>query len=275
MSDVNTCEEISLFDIWRILVKHKITFWVVFFIIFLLGILFVFYAQKNYDFTQVVTVANYTDESGRGMPVKSIDYISKKITATFLPKAVANYNTAHKAQIDARSINIVTAPLADTSISLSTKGMLAKQPFYAEVFANIISQLKAETNPIISYRKKELEAYSQTLEDIANKEAASDKETAAALSSNATESTAKFFMISAIQKQNNLLAQVAEKIKDAKLKESSLYQTEASTDLTVAAAGPSRSVLIILSAVIGLIFGFFAVFIKEFLVKFKQQSVEK
>jgi hypothetical protein len=276
MSDVNTYEEISLFDIWRIVVKNKKTFWLAFLLVFIFGGLTILTSPKKYEFSQVINLANYMDDAGRVTLVESVDYIKSRMSSISLPAAVNTYNSAHGANINSATIAISVDPVNDVLLNLSAKGSINQQGMFTELFSNIISQLKAETNPTIQEHKQYLAGYLSSLEGqwaMLNKRNENGSDVGTKFD-NTSESIAKLFLIASFQNRANLLLQVLDRVKDTKFKLNLLHPTAVVTTFFAKPIGPSRMVLMILLAVVGAIVGFFAVFIREFLVKFKQQSVE-
>lgn len=254
-------EQISFFDLVKILQKHKILFWVTFLLVVAGGIYASCIASSKSGYVQAIKIAGYVGRKGEVSFINDKTLITK-MQNIYLPMAQKSYCTKHACGksypgnvsaslgLDGGSSESIGFNItADNSvIYLSGKGSDAQQDAYRELFKIVLSEVQSDTAPIYESFKHNLTEYitkaRQYLSD-----------------SNINEGATP------------LSLKALEDLKKAEFILSTLHNSHFDSEFMVSPAkAVSRSALIILFAIVAFIAGFIAVLFAEFVSKVKTEK---
>lgn len=249
---------ISLLDIFNVVSKHKIFFWINFSIIFIIGVVFIVTKSPQYTYTQIIELPSYYDNKEK-MLVWPYELVVEKIRKFYLPAAEFEYNSNHKDKMMRSTGDAMVAKDVGGYLSLSLKGPMEVGDAYKKILSIVLKKLHDESAVILNERANYLKSILTNLQKQKN----------------------DIGKVLSIKKVDNFITyeyirsgmQVEQRINDINYRLELLQQAKASelmrSNLPV---GPSKKFLLVLSIFVSLLFSFFAVFIVEFAAKNKNKT---
>lgn len=262
MNNYSDIDAISLLDIWRLLAKRKILFWTIFLLIFIGGSIFTITKTPQYNYTQLIELPSYVEKETL-VAVWSCDLAAEKINKFYFPFAVAKYNAAHPDKIvHLNGGSLTLKNVSGSYLSLSMKGPVAAKDVYKEILQTVIDSMRIEIAPVFENKTNYLQATMENLQNQKNNIIRSEK----LLKAKKDGVTSSLLH----NEYTRTLIKIDQQILDINYKLSFLRQVTA-TDLirSTYPVDPSKTVMFTLFILLGLMFGFFAVFVVEFISKNK------
>jgi hypothetical protein len=253
-------DEISLYELWNVIVKRKILFYLVFVVIFITGILIALLSPKHYQYTQGIKIASYYDD-GKTVTLQNPKAIASKITALYLPTILNQYNI--------KDADISTNDLGDSVVVLSAKGLLQNKAAYSEIFKAILARLGKE-------EKHSLQAIKNSF---TNQLARLNKESESQINFNQTLAKKRKINLQDLALQHVILNQKQENYADLAANIAQVQRnlntlhTSHFISTMIRSAEPvriSKLALVVLFIIAAFILALFAVFIAEFFAKARQ-----
>jgi hypothetical protein len=253
--DIN--DVISMLDIWNVLKKHTLLFWVAFFVVFVTSAIFISKKASQYNYTQIIELPSYM-ENKTVVPVWPYGLVAEKITKFYLPAAEAKYNSVHKDKFVHLSNDSVEINNIGGALSLSLNGSLDAENVYKEMLQMVLESLRAETSSKLNEISDYLNEVLVKLQ-VQKKRIIGDIKLLNLEKNNAVVALLGNEYMSAV-------ISVDERANDINYDLKSLRQASAS-DLvrSISPVGPSKMVLLVLFVFASLIISFFVVLITEFI----------
>lgn len=258
MNDYLETDTISLLDVWHILRKRKILFLTVFLLIFIIGSVFTITKSQQYNYVQLIALPSVEDKA-----VWSYELAAEKINKFYFPLAVAKYNANHPDKIVyLNSDSLTLKDTGGTYLSLSMTGTVNAKDIYKEILQTVLDNLRVETALVLENKTNYLKTIIENLQT--QKENIIHSEGLLKSKKNGADD------LLLRNEYARTLIQIDQQIGDINYKLSSSQQAMAS-DLIRSPfpVGPSKTVMFTLFLLLGLMFGFFAVFVAEFVDKNK------
>jgi hypothetical protein len=158
MENYSDEETISLHDMWLVLAKRKRLFWVSFITFIILGVVFTFSTTPQYEYTQIMSVARYMDDSGNLQLVEPLEATSTRVSKVYLPKVLQEYNASHQAQPWYITENDLTVkPLGDSYLIISFRSDDKNLAKYSEVLRGVIQNITTDLGFLLKQRADSLQ----------------------------------------------------------------------------------------------------------------------
>lgn len=143
--------EISLIDIWLLIVKRKRLFWITFFIVFVAGLVFTLLRPTiNHEITSVIEIGHII-RNGELTPLESPETTMAKLKNAFLPKVLEEYET----KIPLTNFSI---PRESNLVIMSTKSEVSNINQVKKFHSELSRLLRSEHNRLIRPYRLRLEA---------------------------------------------------------------------------------------------------------------------
>ncbi|CAL7963103.1 conserved hypothetical protein [Gammaproteobacteria bacterium] len=263
---------INLVDIWKKLVQHKRIFWSVFFAVFIVGGTKVLLTPPKYGFSQVIEIGKSPDERGQNTINVDLGETIKKIKKVFYPAAVRAYNLQTAKKVGADEKTLVAENVGNGALLLSMNGTLKDFDRCKFVLHKIVEGFSNDTREYIDYRRKTLSDAKLNLE----RRLVETNNFYKAMTAKYFEGVAKKKDMVSVESriitmylndQNSLMIQLSNNINMLQAQIMGTYNTRVISDLIISdkSDGPSKFVLLILTAMVALFSAFFAVFVVDFI----------
>jgi uncharacterized protein involved in exopolysaccharide biosynthesis len=266
-------EEISLYDIWNKLVQYKKVFWVIFFATFILGAAKVLSTPKKYNFSQMIEIGKIANAYGDNTQVITLSNAGVKIERLFFPKAKQAYNLHAANKVYGKLVvrkGDETGKFGSSGdrnvgsiLVLSVDDEFFRLDGYKYIFQQAVNDLRNETK-YVDLRVQSLTSFKKDLENrlaILNNKNVNIKEMGGKRS---------------LIKIDELSTTVANLMNDISILQAQIdgtYNTRIISDFVVSdgPVGISRLVLLFLSTIASLFFGFFSVFVVDYIVRVRKK----
>ena len=275
-------EFISLYDIWKKLVQYKKVFWGVFFTVFIIAGTKVLLTPPTYTFSQVIEIGKSPDERGVNTINVNLDEVTKKIKKVFFPRAIRAYNAQAVKKIYISDKSLMAESVGNGALILSMNGQLKDFDKYKFILQQVVAGFSEDTKEYIDYRRKTLTDAKFNLErrlvqtnsfynDMTKKYFS---EVGKRKNSVSVESK---IITMYLNDQNSLMIQLSNNINMLQAQIVGTYNTRVISDVIVSdePVSLSKSVLLILVAMVALFLGFFGVFIMNFMVIARDVKISK
>ena len=275
-------EFISLYDIWKKLVQYKKVFWGVFFTVFIIAGTKVLLTPPTYTFSQVIEIGKSPDERGVNTINVNLDEVTKKIKKVFFPRAIRAYNAQAVKKIYISDKSLMAESVGNGALILSMNGQLKDFDKYKFILQQVVAGFSEDTKEYIDYRRKTLTDAKFNLE-----------RRVVQTNSFYNDMTKKYFsevgkrknsvsveskiITMYLNDQNSLMIQLSNNINMLQAQIVGTYNTRVISDVIVSdePVSLSKSVLLILVAMVALFLGFFGVFIMNFMVIARDVKISK
>ncbi len=273
-------DEINIFDLWLIIVKHKKLFWLIFIIILVLGLAFAIMKPKKYEYTQAIQIATHLNDSGETVPFIASQAVMAKIQNIYLPiifnqYAKSNLSQANELSAKSISVNDLNSPNMDSGlIAISAKGAVGTYKTYQTLFADILKQLQTDTYEKEQKEKAALGAYLKILQQQLKTQQVSQKTLQKSLGTNKGNLIQTTQQAVLVASQGEITNQLLGMISNIKNQMTYLQNSRFSSDFirSTKPVGISTIAYIALAIFAGLIFAFVMVFIVEFFAQIKRMK---
>ena len=260
--------EISIYDLWLMFVKRKKLFLLVFITVFILGSVFAIFQPKKYEYSQIIQISTHLNINDAVVPLIASQTAILRINNIFFPTILNSY-AQQSAALPTMHITVkdLNAPGHDGGvISLTARGAAMDEKAFKTLFTDIFGQLQKYTNEQLQREKAALTVY---LGDLQKQLALQQTAQKNVIQSTIGKRNVDFEIGQAIMVANQASATVKlmHEVSSVKSKLANMQRTHFISDCIRSRhpVGLSKSVVMILSAVVGAILGLFLVFIAEFI----------
>ncbi len=253
-------DEISLYDLWNVIVKHKKLFYFVFAIIFIAGFLVALLKAPVYQYSQAIKLAGYYDD-GRNVALQDNKSMAMKISALYLPSVLRKYKAINDNNFSANDIG-------DDVVQLSVKGTEKNKAAYTGIFASILKQVEGEERSSLRIIKN---SFNNQL-TLLNKELASQD----IFNKTLVEKRKSDLRDIIIAQQQDNYANLAANVAHVQRNLESLQDSHFISNMmrSKKPVGIAKHVLLVLFIMLAFMAAFFAVFVVEFFAKVKEQRLQ-
>lgn len=148
-------DEISLFDLWAVLVRR---WWLIVGVTVLTTVLAAAYAASKtdqYDYSLAVEIGSRATPDGELRPIESPDAVVAKLEENYVVRAITQYleknpDLSWEPRISASS------PEGSGIVVLSASGTTARQDVYQSIFSSALVELKADHSRVIETEEAKL-----------------------------------------------------------------------------------------------------------------------
>ncbi len=259
-----TENEVSIYDFWSIIAKHKYLFCTIFLVVLIIGTVAIFLKPKHYEYTQNIRIANYYTDN-HNVTFEDPNTIISTITTTYLPKTLEQYNSQHPSHPVYLNKNNLSVTNAGGMIILTTRGTVGSEQIYAEIFRSILAQLNKDVDPRVRTTRNYLTNQLTSLEKQLAIQNDLDKSPTTKL--NIQTALLEQFMVS---NQRDRIAQLTSSLNDIRYELATLQNNHFTSGLirSVSPVGMSKMVLIILVIMMSAFLSFLIVFMLEYREKY-------
>jgi len=142
-------DEISLIDLFRVLIKRRRTVYTVFTLIVLMGAFAAFSMKKQYQYSATIEIG-----SGKTGLIELPSTVLAKIQNAYNLIAQTDYHKTHPKDRQTYNIN-ARIPKDSTVIVLDAKGSLGKENTYVQIMNDIIKRVVTDHNQLLDILRKE------------------------------------------------------------------------------------------------------------------------
>jgi len=154
-------DEISLIDLWLVLVKRKKVFFYIILLSLIVGILFAFSRPLVYEYSAPIEIG--TDQGG--VAIEPIQTVLAKLQDAYIPVVVSAYNVS--SDESAKTIDIEAAVVKGSDIiRLSIAGTERNEQIYIQLLNNVVEKIKLDHKRVSSLVKKDLQLAIKKQENI-------------------------------------------------------------------------------------------------------------
>jgi Chain length determinant protein len=152
-------DEISLLDLWLVLVKRKSILLGIVLAFLAAGITFAMMKPVSYQYSAVLQIglmASGDGDSAKLIFIESPGNVLEKLSKSYIPLAVSNYLNQHP---ELQSIPNFTAKMAKKSdlIAIETRGIEKQSAMYLEIINSIVGYIQKDHQPQIDITRSEYE----------------------------------------------------------------------------------------------------------------------
>lgn len=154
----NQQEEISLFDIWQVLVKHRNVIWGILALCFLFAGGFYLLKPVGFDVTSTIQVGSlHNDDKGQPILIENTQDLLEKIKSAFIPLVLAEFKQNNPSMLLHHAID-VTIPKGTNLISLKISGCkLTDEDVCTLLINRVVAKIKTDHAKTTDLSKKNLE----------------------------------------------------------------------------------------------------------------------
>jgi len=157
-------DEISLVDLWLVLVKRKNVFFFIFLISLVAGLLYAFFKPLTYEFSTSIEIG-LRSESVTIEPAQSV---LAKLQEAYIPLVLASYNADSSAKTKITDIKSSVAKGSDI-IRLSIVGDESNEEIYKSVLNEVVEKITIDHKRVSSLVKNDLLLGIKKQENISSK----------------------------------------------------------------------------------------------------------
>lgn len=278
-------DEISLIDLYRVLVSHRAKIFLITATIIVVAAAYAFSRPTVYEFSVNIEVGSIEID---GKKLDSIPNTQANLELIHIPNVLAKYRKEDAEQAGVGKVEVVI-PKSSEVIQLKTQGTKEQEELYTQVLNDIVIALAAQHDKKLILIRKQMEdkykiAKIDMLELISTAEMAKlklDIEHKLLLSSKKLdEEKALLGVLAATQLRQQLesslhaIARKKEEIRNMGVKIENIQSTHRSSEVRRSwqPVGTGKKVIVILGAVLGLMAGIFYAFLAEFLRKVRTEE---
>jgi capsular polysaccharide biosynthesis protein len=229
-------DEISLVDLAATFLKRRRVFYIVFIVITLAGIAYAIFAQDKYEY---VTLAKLAEKSG-GEYIEEPSTVIAELDSLWVPDLQAKYHAENDRSLP---FEVKAKNPEDTGlVRIVSEASASASTAVEEAHRKLVERLKSQQEQAVSALRKSLEKQIVSL-DSTIKMLEEGENTGDAIAS-------------AVEKQLSL---------ESNLQSLSPFEALVVSRQSGENAGPSRSLIVVLSIMLGLMAGVFIAFLAEFI----------
>ena len=143
--------EISLIDLWLLIVKRKRLFWIIFFLVFAAGLVFALMRPTTHEITSVIEIGHIL-RNDELTPLESPDTTVAKLKNAFLPNVLKDYEIS----IPHTRFSI---PKGSNLVIMSTKTEATSMDQVKKIHSELTRLLRSEHSQLLSSYRIKLGAY--------------------------------------------------------------------------------------------------------------------
>lgn len=157
-TDLGQEDEISLIDLWLILVKRRVLIAAIILCAVLLGIAWAWYKPANYQYTTTIEIGKTVVTTNNGPEsrlAEAPDTVLAKLTNGYIPKVLNRYVAKHGGQLNRYKVS-ATIPKDSNVIVLKSMGRAQDGAVYDGIHNSIVASLAADEDQELSTTRKQL-----------------------------------------------------------------------------------------------------------------------
>ena len=151
-------DEISLIDLWLILVKRKVLITAIILCAVLLGIAWAWYKPANYVYTTTIEIGKTIATTGNGPESRLTevpDTALAKLTNGYIPEVLNRYVAKHRGPLNRYKVD-ANIPKDSNVIVLKSSGSAQDRAVYDAIHSSIVASLAADEVPQLSTTRNQL-----------------------------------------------------------------------------------------------------------------------
>lgn len=151
-------EEISLVDIWLVLVRHKVLILAIAGIFAVIGVGNALMVTKSYDYTAMVEIGSRV-VGNQISPIESPETVIVKLEKIYIPQVIKENLVAHEQGDEGGKGNIkidVQIPKGSQLIMLSARAPAEMENVYSEAFQKVVSRLHDDHNRVSEVMRQDI-----------------------------------------------------------------------------------------------------------------------
>ena len=151
-------DEISLIDLWLILVKRKVLITAIILCVVLLGIAWAWYKPANYVYTTTIEIGKTIATTGNGPESRLTevpDTALAKLTNGYIPEVLNRYVAKHRGPLNRYKVD-ANIPKDSNVIVLKSSGSAQDRAVYDAIHSSIVASLAADEVPQLSTTRNQL-----------------------------------------------------------------------------------------------------------------------
>ena len=158
-------DEISLIDLWVVLVRRKKVFFYIMLLSLIAGILFSFSKPIVYGYTTSIEIGTRPTANNGDVAIESVQTTLAKLQEGYIPLVLASQNTDSSGQAKAVNIKAAVAKGSDI-IRLSIAGTERNEQIYIQLLNDVVEKIKLDHKRVSSLVKKDLQLAIKKQENI-------------------------------------------------------------------------------------------------------------
>ena len=149
-------DEISLIDLWLILIRQKKVLIVIFLVCAISGLLFATLKPDTYTYTTSIEIGTQVQKDNI-RPIEDPQTLLAKLQESYIPLMIHEYFKAHSGENKEDFEVKARVPKESQIIVLESKGSEAQAPTYLALQQRIVDKVKQDHQRIVGILKKEVE----------------------------------------------------------------------------------------------------------------------
>ena len=148
-------DEISLIDLWLVLVRRKKLLFTIFLLIVVLGLALAFVTPKKYGYSTSIEIGSRVIQD-RVQPIESPETLLAKIQESYIPFVQSQYRNQNQSDEKIYGIS-ARVPKGSQLIVLESKGEESVSEIFKDLQQRVVNEVKKDHKRIIEVIRKELE----------------------------------------------------------------------------------------------------------------------
>lgn len=150
-------DEISLVDLWLILVQYKWVFFGIFLVCLAVGLTIALITPRTYNYFTSIEIGQREDAS---TPIEPLGAVAAKLNESYIPRILHEYKNQNP---DEESIHEITARIPKDSglVIIEAEGTVDSAPTRLLLIENVITQLKNDHDRITNLQRTQMDARMQ------------------------------------------------------------------------------------------------------------------
>jgi len=148
-------DEISLIDLWLVLVRRKKLLFTIFLLIVVLGLALAFVTPKKYGYSTSIEIGSRVIQD-RVQPIESPETLLAKIQESYIPFVQSQYRNQNQSDKKIYGIS-ARVPKGSQLVVLESKGVESVSEIFKDLQQRVVNEVKKDHKRIIEVIRKELE----------------------------------------------------------------------------------------------------------------------
>jgi len=148
-------DEISLFDLWAVLVRRKWQILAVTLLVLLLAAAYAVATPAHYRYSLAIDIGSRTDPSGELQPIEPPKAVVAKLENNYIATAVTSFLKQHP-DVDWKPKISASNPDSSGIVLLTAEGSTEHEAAYRSLFGAALSQLKADHDKVTQVQRLQL-----------------------------------------------------------------------------------------------------------------------
>tara|TARA_R110000868_G_scaffold8205_3_gene42625 strand:- start:213917 stop:214771 length:855 start_codon:yes stop_codon:yes gene_type:complete len=274
--------DVSLVDMFVVILRAKRLFLGVFCFIVLLGIVYAIFHRPTYEFSRTLYLASYIS-NGKTEYVDNATAVAGRIKNISIPSFVAHYNAAHtsnRVSVDELDIKILANKSTAGLVYISTKGHDNKRSIFNAFNKYMLAEVNHTEKPLLRNVKESAEANLKSMQQEISRldtllNAASSISSSNSNETSGNEQLLRELYASSLNAGNgqNMLIVLQEKVQSYKSILSTLTQSHFVDDIiSIKNNMINAQFILILSIILGLVLALFCVYLHCFWQQVQQRK---